>query len=93
MISNQEIKKLVDYLAKGNQQLADEVISEIKELLITEDREGWKVNTQNTLRFAFELDRMQPVEQLPSRVATRNFLMNGSSNKQLINQLFASTGI
>lgn len=85
-----QIEKLVRHLAQGNNSLAKEVLSEIKELLVDENEGEWRVNSKNALRLAFELDRASEEQPLPSKMETHQALLKSGANPVLVNQIFAA---
>ena len=88
-----QIEKIVLSLAQGNQSLAREVLAEIKELLVDDLKTGWQVNTHNTLRLAFELDKASEEPPLPSQMETHQLLLESGANPALVNQIFACKGV
>ena len=93
MNHSNNIELLVRFLAQGNQTLACEVMPELKELLIDDLETGWQVNTHNTLRLAFELDKASEEPPLPSQMETHQLLLESGANPALVNQIFACKGV
>lgn len=93
MHKHEEIERLVLCLSQGNSELATEVMTELKELLIEESEGCWKVNTQSALRLAFELDRASGEAPLPSQMETHHTLLQLGANPTLVNQIFARRGV
>lgn len=88
-----DVANILKLLSNGNKQHFNEVALEIKELLVDENDGVWKVKTDNALRLAFELERSYVPEQLPSQMETHTLLLKTSTDKDLINKIFARKGV
>ena len=88
----QEIITVLKALAGEDKDLFQEVLHELRDILVLEEREGeYRINTQKALRFALmlEIAAEEEKERLPSKAETHRDLLKGGADPKLVNRLFA----